>query len=68
MTDTNCKLRAWMGANKVSGRKLASMIDMPYDTFRAKMSGKSEWKLSEIQALMCATESPYEELFSFFKK
>jgi hypothetical protein len=63
MQDTNYKLRAWMGANRVSGRKLAEMIRMPYDTFKIKMAGRTEWKLSEIYALMKATGLAFDELF-----
>ena len=63
MQDANYKLRAWMGANKVSGKKLSEMIQMPYDTFKIKMSGKSQWKLSEIDSLLKATETTFDELF-----
>ena len=63
MKDTNYKIRAWMGANRVSGCELAKKIDMPYPTFRMKMLGNSEWKLTEIKALIETTGLPYEELF-----
>jgi len=63
MQDTNYKLRAWMGANRVTGVELAEKIDMPYDTFKVKMADKSQWKLSEVIALMDATGMPFEELF-----
>ena len=63
MQDTNYKLRAWMGDNRVSGRKLSEMIQMPYDTLKVKMAGKSEWKLSEIYSLLNATGMAFEELF-----
>lgn len=63
MQDTNYKIRAWMGANRVSGVELAKKIDMPYDTFKVKMAEKSQWKLSEIEALMDATGLPFTELF-----
>jgi len=63
MKDTNYKLRAWMGANRVSGRKLAEMIGMPYETFKYKMQGRSEWKLSEIDALIEVTGYSFNELF-----
>ena len=63
MTDTNYKLRAWMGANKVTLEKLAEMIDMPYPTLQTRLAGKTQWKLSDIMALMKATGLPFEELF-----
>ena len=63
MADTNYKLRAWMGAEKVSGRELADRIGMPYDTFRVKMLGKTQWKLSEVEELLKATGLTFEELF-----
>lgn len=63
MEDTNYKLRAWMGANKVSGVKLSEMIDMPYDTFKARYAGKTQWKLTEIVALLRVTGLTFDELF-----
>lgn len=63
MVDTNFKLRAWMGAHRVSGVELAKMIDMSYETFKRKMSGDSQWKLSEVEALLRVTESTFDELF-----
>lgn len=63
MQDTNYKLRAWMGANRVSGVKLAEMIDMPYATFKYKLSQKSEWTLPEIIAIIEATGCKFEDLF-----
>lgn len=61
--DTNYKLRAWMGANKVSGVKLAEMLGMSYNTIKLKLMGKSEWKLSEIEALMEATGCEFHDIF-----
>ena len=63
MTDTNYKIRAWMGANKVSGRELAERLEMPYSTFRSKMSEESDWKLPEIKTLQVVTGLAFEELF-----
>ena len=63
MEDTNYKLRGWMGSNRVSGVEMAERIGMPYDTFKGKYSGKTEWKLSEIKALIEATSTTFEELF-----
>ncbi len=63
MADTNYKLRAWMGAEKVSGKELADRIGMPYDTFRVKMLGKTQWKLSEVEDLLKVTGLTFEELF-----
>lgn len=63
MKDTNYKLRAWMGANKVSGVKLAEMINMPYSTFKLKYSGERQWKLTEIVALLRVTGLTFDELF-----
>ena len=63
MTDTNYKLRAWMGANKVSGRELAKRLEMPYSTFCSKMSEESDWKLPEIKTLQVVPGLAFEELF-----
>ena len=63
MQDTNYKLRGWMGSNKVSGNDLAKMIEMPYETFRTKMSGQSQWKLSEVIAILNVTGCKFEEIF-----
>ena len=63
MVDTNYKIRAWMGANRVSGRELAKRLEMPYSTFCAKMGEESDWKLPEIKSLLEVTGLTYEELF-----
>jgi len=63
MADTNYKIRAWMGANKVSGRELAYRLNMPYSTFCNKMSEDSDWRLPEIKSLMDITGLTFEELF-----
>lgn len=63
MLDTNYKVRAWMGANKVSGRELAKRLNMPYSTFCTRMSEESDWKLPEIKALQEITRLAFEELF-----
>lgn len=63
MRDTNYELRAWMGANKVSGRKLAEMMGRSYETIRIKLGGKTEWTLQEIEQLIEITGLPFEELF-----
>ena len=63
MEDTNYKLRGWMGANRISGTAMAEKIDMPYDTFKAKMSGRSEWKLSEIITILKVTGCTFNEIF-----
>lgn len=63
MADTNYDLRAWMGANKVSGRKLAEMMGRSYETIRMKLSCKSEWTLPEIKKLMEVTGLTFDELF-----
>ncbi len=63
MADTNYKLRAWMGANRVSGRKLSELTGIPYDTLKLKLSGKTKWKLSDVFKLIEATGLSFEELF-----
>lgn len=63
MRDTNYELRAWMGANKVSGRELAKRMGRSYETIRMKLSGKTEWTLPEIEKLMEVTGLSFEELF-----
>lgn len=63
MQDTNYKLRAWMGANRVSGAAMARLIGMPYDTFKIKFAGKTEWKLSEVVSILKVTGQKFEEIF-----
>ena len=63
MADTNYNLRAWMGANRISGRKLAEMMGMSYNTFRVKYAGKTNWTLTEIKTLLDITGLTFEELF-----
>ena len=63
MVDTNYELRAWMGANKVSGRELAKRMGRSYETIRMKLSGKTEWTLPEVEKLMEVTGLTFEELF-----
>lgn len=63
MKDTNYKLRAWMGANRVSGSKMAELMDMPYMTFKNKMTEKTEWKLSEVLTIMKVTGCTFDEIF-----
>ena len=63
MKDTNYKLRGWLGANRVSVKEFSKMTGIPYDTLKTKMSGKSMWKLSDIEKLIEATGLTFEELF-----
>ena len=63
MTDTNYKLRGWMGSNRVSHAEMARLIGMPYGTFKYKMANKSEWVLSEIITIMKVTGCKFEEIF-----
>ena len=63
MNDTNYKIRAWMGANRVSGRKLAEMMGMSYNTLKPKLAGTVKWTLSDVQAMMKATGLSFDELF-----
>lgn len=63
MIDTNYKLRAWMGANKVSGRELAKRLNMSYSTFCTRMNEESDWKLPEVKALQEITGLVFEDLF-----
>lgn len=63
MADTNYKLRAWMGANRISGVHMAEAIGMPYGTFKWKLSEKSEWTLSEIVAILKVTGCKFDEMF-----
>jgi hypothetical protein len=66
MRDTNYELRAWMGANKVSGRKLAEMMGRSYETIRVKLAGKTEWTLPEIKKLLEVTGLTFDDLFFTF--
>lgn len=63
MRDTNYELRAWMGANKVSGRELARLMGRSYETIRVKLRGQTEWTLPEIEQLLEVTGLTFEELF-----
>ena len=63
MKYTNYKLRGWMGANRVSGTEMADRIGLPYGTFRLKIEGKTEWKLSEVISIMQTTGCALEEIF-----
>lgn len=65
MTDTNYKLRAWMGANRITQEKLSELLGMPLTTLKARLSGEVQWKFSEILALMKITGMSFEELFMF---
>ena len=52
-----------MGANKVSGRKLAQLMGRSYETIRVKLRGQTEWTLPEIEKLLEVTGLTFEELF-----
>lgn len=41
----------------------AAEIGMPYDTFKVKMLGKTDWKLSEVIKILRYTGRAFEELF-----
>ena len=63
MKNTNAKLRGWMAEHGVSGRVFAEMIEMSYDTFKVKMTGKTDWKLSEVLKILKVTGQPFENIF-----
>lgn len=63
MKDPNYKLRGWMGSNRVSGNAMADMMNMSRETFKNKISGKTEWKLSEILMILKVTGSKFDEIF-----
>lgn len=63
MRGTNYKIRGWMGSNKVSVRELAERMGVSYNTLKTRMSGKTPWKLSDIEKLMEVTGLKFEELF-----
>ena len=63
MQDTNYKLRGWMGSNKVSQRHMAELLDIPYETFKTKITGASQWKLSEVIKILDVTGRSFEEIF-----
>ena len=52
-----------MGANKISGRKLAELMGRSYETIRMKLSGKTEWTLPEVKKLLEVTGLTFEALF-----
>ena len=63
MLDTNAKLRGWMAERKMAYSTFAAGIGMPYDTFKVKMAGRSDWKLSEISKILRFTGCAFEDLF-----
>ena len=63
MADTNYKLRAWMGANRISGAELARRTGISYNTLKLKLSGKTKWTLSDVEKLLAVTGLTFEELF-----
>ncbi len=63
MTDINAKLRGWMGENKVSGARLAELIEMPYPTFKTKIAGKTAWSMPDILKILKVTGKKFEEIF-----
>ena len=56
MRDTNYKIRGWMGSNKVSVRELAERMGVSYNTLKTRMSGKTPWKLSDIEKKLITSE------------
>ena len=65
MNDTNAKLRGWMAEHKMSQAAFAAEIGMPYDTFKVKMSGKTDWKFSDIIKILRYTGCVFEDLFEY---
>lgn len=61
--DVNYKLRGWMGSNRVSDAEMSKRLDMPYGTFKNKMSGRTEWKLSEVFSILKVTGCTFHEIF-----
>lgn len=68
METTNDRIKSWIGAHLMSGVQFAKMINMPYDTYKVKISGKSEWKISEVFDILDATGCEFTELFVHPKK
>ena len=58
-------IRAEMARNGINGVVLAELAHIPYATLTSKMTGKTDWKLSEAIAVKRAigTAIPLEELF-----
>lgn len=63
MEKPNSKLRSWLGMKQITGKEFAQMIDMPYDTYKSKMSGRSDWRLADIVKVLSVTGCRFEELF-----
>lgn len=63
MGDTNYKLRAWMGANRVTQERLADLLQMPVRRLQTRLTEETQWKLSEIEALISITGLSFDELF-----
>lgn len=63
MANTNDNIRSWMGAHLLTGVQFAEMIEMPYDTFKSKIAGKTDWKLDEVIKILDVTGCEFSELF-----
>lgn len=63
MSKANSKLRSWLGANQITGKEFAKMIDMPYDTFKSKITNRSDWRLADVIKILAVTGCKFEELF-----
>lgn len=61
--DTNNKLRGWMAEHGMSQTAFAAAIDMPPDTFKVKITGKTEWKLGEIKRILKFTGQEFSDIF-----
>lgn len=60
------KLKMKMAEERYSQRLLAKKIKMPIGTLNSKMGGKSEFKLSEVLAIMEALGIPDSEFRAYF--
>ena len=66
MTEKNCVfpvLRAWMNKYKVGTQTLAKELGLTYPQLYNKITGKTEFKKSEIDTLLFVTALPYEQIF-----
>lgn len=61
--DANYKLRGWMGSNRVTDTEMAKRLNLPYGTFKYKIAGRTEWKLSEIFKILEVTGCTFHEIF-----
>lgn len=60
------KLIGRMAEKGFSRESVAKVLGVSTVTFRRKLNGENDWKLSEVYRLISLLEIPYEEIFDYF--